>query len=108
MLLILNKSMALGAFKAIKDLKHYRKPSKSVFEMVGFWRAELHLNLYKLVGNVFAFHHHLCEFIFLEDLWLAHGCQAHQILLDVIKVHVALSKQIPTRVNITLDEKGEH
>lgn len=52
--------------------------------------------------------HHFDKLVFLEDLRLPHGCQAHQIPFNVVKVHMALSQHVPTRVDVTLNEKREH
>ena len=52
--------------------------------------------------------HHFDKLVFLKDLWLPHGCQTHQVPLNVVKVHVALSQHVPARVNIALNEKRKH
>ena len=52
--------------------------------------------------------HHFDKLVFLEDLWLPHGCKAHQVPFNVVKVHVALSQHVATRVDVTLNKKGEH
>ena len=50
--------------------------------------------------------HHFDKLVFLKDLRLPHRRKAHQVPLNVVKVHVALSQHVPTRVNVTLNEKG--
>ena len=105
MLLIVDKSVALRPFKAIKNLEHCSKPLKSFLQRRYFNRGYLLLNQTEVVRHLLAVLYHVKEVLLLEDACTAFWRDLLKILLNIVNLIVALSEQVAPLVNVSLHEE---
>ena len=98
--------MALGSFEAVQNWEHDSQFRDRIFPALHILHSELVVDLIELVGHALALSHDLDELILLKHLRIAFWCQTHKVLFDVVDIHVALSQQVASLVDITLDEES--
>ena len=107
MLLVFDQAMTLSTIEAVKDLEHDTKFLQSISDLICIILSDLPLNETELVSHTLAIRHESREVFFLKDLWKAGRSQTHQILLNIVNIHVTLAKHVAALVNVTLDEECE-
>ena len=98
--------MTLCSLEALQDLQHQAEFLKSITPRLYVLCCELMLDLAEIICHLLAITKHIGVLVFLENYSITIRRDRHHILLNIVDIHVALSKHISTLVNITLQEES--
>ena len=100
--------MALCPLETVKYLKHRAELCQCFFDFLSVVESNLPLNDAELVSNASTILQESRKVIFLKDLGQSLRRQAHQVFLDIVDVHVALSQHVASSIHVSLHKEGEH